>query len=85
MEVELAELGAPNLRLREGRATPDRMAPGDELWEYGATESVATVAESTDKIAGFEQMLDGELLDRIGLSEPSERIVGFARLRCGSR
>jgi hypothetical protein len=53
------------------------MAPDDELWEYGAIEYLATVEASPDRLPGFEQVLDSEALDRIGLLETADRIVGF--------
>lgn len=77
VEADLADLGVPDLWLRSWRALLGRMAPGDELWEYGATEYSTRVEESPENFSGFEQVLDGEALDRIGLSEPFERIIGF--------
>ena len=77
VEADLAELGAPDLWLRQWRALLSRMDPGDELWEYMAVEEAAAVEESADRIAGFEQVTDGETLDRLGLRESTDRIVGF--------
>jgi hypothetical protein len=77
VEANLAELGAPELWLKKWRTLLDRMAPGDELWQYAATEYGSTVEKSPDRIAGFEQVLDGEALDRLGWSAPADRILGF--------
>jgi hypothetical protein len=77
VEEDLADLGAPDLWLANWRALLHRMAPGDELWEYGAVEYAASVEASAGEIAGFEQVLDGETLERLGLAESSDQIVGF--------
>src|SRR2546423_11667979 len=77
VEADLAELGAPDLWLRRWRGLLGRMAPGDELWEYGGTEYASTMEPSTHEIPGFEQVLDAEALERIGLLEPVDRIAGF--------
>ncbi len=85
VEADLAELGAPDSWLAKWRALLHGMAPGDELWEYGAVEYAATVEASADRIAGFEQVLDYEFLKRLGLAEWSDRSVvyrdGFAVVR----
>jgi hypothetical protein len=77
VEADLAELGAPNLWLKKRRTLLDRMVPGDELWEYAATQYGTAVEKSPERIAGFEQVLNGEALDRLGLSEPVDRTLGF--------
>jgi hypothetical protein len=79
VEEELAELGAPDLWLRQWRQILDRLVPGDELWEYFAEEYETPRAELAEEIRGFEQIRGTEFLDWIEkeASEPTDRIVGW--------
>jgi hypothetical protein len=85
VEADLAELGAPDLWLRQWRAMRDRMAPGDQLWEYLGAEYADPVVPAADEIAGFEQIPDTEAVDRLGLAESPVGMVdsrdGFAVVR----
>jgi hypothetical protein len=78
VEDDLAELGAPDVWLRQWRQIVDRLLPGDELWEYYAAEYGTPRAEPDEEISGFEQIRGAEFLDWIEQeeSEPSERILG---------
>lgn len=71
VEADLAELGAPDIWLQQWRALRNRMAPGDELWEYIwlAKRSIAVVA-SAERIPEFEQIIDYEALEELGLADP---------------
>jgi hypothetical protein len=46
------------------------------LWEYLGEEYTDTVAAAADRIVGFDRILNLEALERIGILEPLDRIVG---------
>ncbi|QEH32503.1 hypothetical protein OJF2_09800 [Aquisphaera giovannonii] len=78
VEAGLVDDNAPELWLRTWWAMRDRMRPGDELWAYFREETAISVRPSPVEIAGFEQVLDGETLARLGLPGFEDEDEGFA-------
>jgi hypothetical protein len=54
-----------------------RMAPGDELWFYAEPTRPPLDDEITEQLDGFEQVHDGETLQRLGFSVLPDCLLGF--------
>jgi hypothetical protein len=67
-EERLAEVGAPDLCLRQWRAFLGRMRPGDELWTYYALAPADPASDEwdvSDMRQGYAIVRDGEALETI--------------------
>ncbi len=73
VEEVLADRDAPEIWLRSWRQLVEGMGPGDELWEYGDVEYAETPIEAAERIPGFEQVMDRQVLERLGLADPEDR------------
>lgn len=77
VEEALADRDAPEFWLRRWRDLVDGMRLGDELWEYGAVEYAYAPIEAAERIPGFEQIRDRQVLERLGLADPEDRAYCF--------